>query len=107
MHVIRIRLQKLVYKDVEWESIPISKEHIVAFQVRFIFHTIHDHTVSTPTLKEFFKHVTIIQEKSISVKKKPCREQGFLRSVPCDQDSEFGLGQTKCHCLVTSGNQLT
>jgi hypothetical protein len=71
MYIIRIRLQKLVYKDVEGKSIPILKEHIVAFQVRFVFHTVHDHTVPTPTLKEFFKHSIIIQEKSMLVKKKP------------------------------------
>jgi hypothetical protein len=28
-------------------------------------------------LKEFFKHVTIVQQISISVKKKPYRKQGF------------------------------
>jgi hypothetical protein len=48
MHIVWVRFQKLVYKDIEWKSIPISKEHIVAFQVRFVFHTVHDHTVPTP-----------------------------------------------------------
>jgi hypothetical protein len=67
-----------VYKDVERKSIPILEEHIVAFQIGFVFHTVHDHTVPTYALKELFKHTAIIQEKSISVKKKPCRKQGFL-----------------------------
>ena len=84
MHVIRITLEKLVYKDVEWKPISISKEHIVAFQIGLVFHSVHDHTVPTYALKEFFKHVTIIQDFEYSVKKKPCRKQGFLPSVPWD-----------------------
>jgi hypothetical protein len=68
MHIVRITLEELVYKDVEWESIPISKEHIVAFQIGFVFHTVHDHTVPSQLLKEFFKHIAIIQENSIVVK---------------------------------------
>jgi len=62
MHVIWITLEKLVYKDVEWESIPILEEHIVAFQIGFVFHTVHDHTVPPQSLKEFFKHTAIIQD---------------------------------------------
>ena len=84
MYVIWVTLEKLVYKDVEWKSVPVSEEHVVAFQVRFVFHTVHDHTVPTQTLKEFFKHMAIIQQKSIAVKKKPCRKQGFLPSVLWD-----------------------
>ena len=37
-----------------------------------------------PTLTEFFKHSIIIQEKSMLVKKKPYRGQGFLCSVQWD-----------------------
>jgi hypothetical protein len=48
MHIVRVTLEKLVYKDVEGKSIPISKEHIVAFQIGFVFHTVHDHTVPAP-----------------------------------------------------------
>jgi hypothetical protein len=47
MHIIRITLEKLVNKDVEWEPGSISKKHIVAFQVRFTIYSIHDHAVST------------------------------------------------------------
>jgi hypothetical protein len=78
MYIIWITLEKLVYKDVEWKPISVSEKHIVAFQVRFVFHTVHDNTVPTYALKEFFKHVTIVQQISISVKKKPDRKQGFL-----------------------------
>ena len=74
MHIVRIALEKLVYKDVEWKSISVFEEHIVAFQIGFVFHTVHDNTVPAPALKEFFKHTAIIQEKSILVKKKPYRK---------------------------------
>jgi hypothetical protein len=47
MHIVRITLEKLVNKDVEWETVPIPEKHIVAFQVRFPIQSIHDHTVST------------------------------------------------------------
>ena len=62
MHIVRITLEKLVYKDVEWKSIPVFKEHIVAFQIGFVFHTVHDYAISTQSLKEFFKHTAIIQD---------------------------------------------
>ena len=81
MHVIRIALEKLVYKDVEWESIPIFKEHIVAFQVRLVFHTVHDYTVPTQTFKEFFNHTSIIQESDFLVKKKPAKLSGHLVNI--------------------------
>ena len=45
-----------MHKDVEWESFAILQEHVVAFQVRLAIHTVHDHTVPIPTLKEFFNH---------------------------------------------------
>jgi hypothetical protein len=57
-----------VYKDVERESFPILEKHIVAFQVRLTIHTVHDYAISTQSLKEFFKHTVIIQEKLIVVK---------------------------------------
>jgi hypothetical protein len=71
MYIIRITLEKLVYKDVERESFPILEKHIVAFQVRLTIHTVHDYAISTQTLEEFFKHMDIIQQILISVKKKP------------------------------------
>jgi hypothetical protein len=77
MYIIRITLEKLVYKDVEWKSISISKEHIVAFQIGLVFHTVHNYTVPSHALKEFFKHVTIIQDLEYSVKKNPAVSRGF------------------------------
>jgi hypothetical protein len=62
MHVIGVTLEKLVYKNIEWKSISILEEHVVAFQIGFVFHTVHDHTVPSPALKEFFKHIVIIQD---------------------------------------------
>jgi uncharacterized membrane protein len=63
-----------VYKDIEWKTIPVFEKHIVAFQVRLTIHTVHDYAISTQTLEEFFKHMIIIQQIAISVKKKPYRE---------------------------------
>jgi len=74
MYIIWIRLQELVYKHIEWESFPVLEKHIVAFQVRLTIHTVHDYTISTQTLEEFFKHMMIIQQILFSVKKKPYRE---------------------------------
>jgi hypothetical protein len=71
MQVVRVRLQKLVYKDVEWKTFTIFQEHIVAFQIRFVVHTVHNHTVPTQAFKEFFKHILIIQQKLLEVNKKP------------------------------------
>ena len=68
MHVVRIAFEELVYKDIEGKSISISKEHVVAFQIGFVFHTVHNHTVPTYALKEFFKHTVIIQDFKYSVK---------------------------------------
>jgi hypothetical protein len=62
MYIIRITLEKLVYKDVEGKSIPILEEHIVAFQIRLIIHAVHNYTIPTQTFKEFFKHMAIIQD---------------------------------------------
>jgi hypothetical protein len=47
MHIVGVALEKLVNKDVEWETVSVSEKHIVAFQVRFPIQSIHDHTVST------------------------------------------------------------
>ena len=77
MHIIRITLEKFVYKDVEWKPISISKEHIVAFQIGLVFHSVHNHTVPTPALKEFFKHTAIIQDFEYSVKKNPAVSRVF------------------------------
>ena len=79
MHIFSIALEKLVYKDVERKSFAISKKHIVAFQVWLIVHPVHNNTVPTPTFKEFFKHMSIIQDQEFSVKKKPYRRQGFVQ----------------------------
>jgi hypothetical protein len=46
MHIVRITFEKLVNKDVEWETVSIPEKHIVAFQIRFPIQSIHDHTVS-------------------------------------------------------------
>jgi len=62
MQVVGVWLEKLVYKDVERKSISIFEEHIVAFQIRFVVHSVHDNTVPTQALKEFFKHTAIIQD---------------------------------------------
>ena len=67
MHIIWIRLQKLMHKDVEWESVPVFEKHVVAFQVRFAIYPVHDNTVPIPTLKEFFNHVYIIHETELMV----------------------------------------
>jgi hypothetical protein len=71
MQVVRIRFQKLVYKDVEWKAFAIFEEHIVAFQIGLIVHAVHDHTVPAQTFKEFFQHMMIIQQKLLEVNKKP------------------------------------
>jgi hypothetical protein len=63
-----------VYKHIEWKSFPIFEEHIIAFQIRLTIHTVHDYAISTQTLKEFFKHVAIVQDTGILVKKKPYRK---------------------------------
>lgn len=68
MYIIWITLEKLVYKDVEGKPISISKEHIVAFQIGLVFHSVHDHTIPAQTLKEFFKHSAIIQDFEYLVK---------------------------------------
>jgi hypothetical protein len=68
MQVVRVRLQKLVYKDIEWKTFAISEEHIVAFQIGLVVHTVHDHTVPTQAFKEFFQHVAIVIEKTFVVK---------------------------------------
>jgi hypothetical protein len=47
LHIVRITLEKLVNKDVEWKPGSVPEKHIVAFQVRFPINSIHDHTVST------------------------------------------------------------
>lgn len=73
MYIFGIALEELVYKDIERKSFAISKKHIIAFQVRLIVHTVHDHTVPTQAFKEFFNHTSIIQDPEFLVKKKPYR----------------------------------
>jgi hypothetical protein len=68
MQVVGVRFQKLVHKDIEWKTFAIFEEHIVAFQIGLVVHTVHDHTVPTQAFKEFFKHVAIVIEKSFVVK---------------------------------------
>lgn len=70
MQVVGIRLQKLVHKDVERESFSVFEEHIVAFQIGFVVHSVHDHTVPAPALKEFFDHAVLYTEKHLLVKRK-------------------------------------
>ena len=72
MYIFGITFEKLVYKDIKRKSIPIFEKHIVAFQVRLVVHSVHDHTVPTQAFKEFFNHTSIIQDPEFLVKKKPC-----------------------------------
>ena len=81
MYIFGIALEKLVYKDVERKPFAISKKHIVAFQIRLIVHSVHDHTVPTQAFKEFFKHTSIIQDPEFLVKKKPAELSGHLVNI--------------------------
>ena len=81
MHIVWVRLQKFMHKDVEWESVPVSKKHVVAFQIRLAIHTVHDNTVPIPTLKEFFNHNVLYTELNKRSRKNPAL-QGFIQMCP-------------------------
>ena len=81
MHIFSVAFEELVYKDVERKSFTVPEKHIVAFQIRLIVHTVHDHTVPTQAFKKFFKHMNIIQESEFLVKKKPAKLSGHLVNI--------------------------
>ena len=89
MHVIWIRLQKLMHKDVEWESVSVLQEHVVAFQVRFAIYPVHYHTVPIPTLKEFFNHNVLYTIRNYRSRKNPASCRAFVMCVLFDQNSEL------------------
>ena len=78
-----------MYKDIEWESVPIFQEHIVAFQIRFAIHTVHDHTVPIPTLKEFFNHSVLYMIRNYRSRKNPADSRVLFTCVQCELDSEL------------------
>jgi hypothetical protein len=71
MHIIRITLEEFVYKDIEGKTLAVFQEHVVAFQIRFAIHTVHDHTVPVQLFKKSFNHTVIVHETELLVKKKP------------------------------------
>ena len=89
MHIIWIRLEEFMHKDVEWELFSISKKHIVTFQIRFVIHSVHDHTVPIPLLKEFFKHNVLYTKQNLRSRKSPTSCRAFVMCVLVDQNSEL------------------
>ena len=89
MYIVWIRLQKFMHKDVEWESVPVLEKHIVAFQVGLAVHTVHDHTVPIPTLKEFFNHSVLYTIQNYWSRKNPASCRVLFKCVLFDQNSEL------------------
>jgi len=89
MHIVRVRLQKLMHKDVEWESVPVFEKHVVAFQVRFAIYPVHDNTVPIPLLKEFFNHSVLYTEINKRSRKNPASCRVLFMCVQCELDSEL------------------
>ena len=78
-----------MHKDVEWKSISVFQEHIVAFQVRFAIYPVHDHTVPIPTFEEFFNHSVLYTELNKRSRKNPASCRAFVMCVLFDQNSEL------------------
>jgi len=93
VQVIGVALEELVYEHIERKPFPVFQEQIVAFQIGFVVLTIHDHTVSSQALEEFFQHISIIAQQDLLVnsvqKQKGCPWSNLFVSGLFEKSSDW------------------